>query len=370
MRILLVVYGGLEQLSGGYLYDRRVVGYMRERGVTVEVLGLAARPYLLCPLHAFHPALRRLFGGRPGRGEPDYDAVVADELAHPSLALPAGARARRVRAGVVAGRPLLVTLVHHLRCREDQAPLAKALARSMERRLLGASNAVIASSRATAASVEELLGRPARIAVCPPGCDELALGPRPPEPGAGRAEQPLGLLCTGNLIPRKGQDLLLRALAELAGLPWRLRLVGRPVDRRYARRLRSMARAAGLEGRVTFTGVLAADALAEEYRRADVFVFPSRYEGYGIALAEAIRAGLPFAAFAGGGVSEVVHGRGLLAPPGDLVAFRENLRRLIADSELRERMAALSRELAAGLPAWEDTGRGFLQALEVAVFRG
>jgi glycosyltransferase involved in cell wall biosynthesis len=370
MRILLAVYGSLEQLSGGYLYDRRVAGYLRERGVTVEVLGLAARPYLLCPLQAFHPALRRLSGGRPGQGDAGYDAVVVDELVHPSLFLAAAARARRIRAGLIASRPRLVTLVHHLRCREDLAPLAKALARSMERRLLNASDAVIASSRATAATVEELLGRPARIAVCPPGCDELPLGPRSLEPVSDRAEEPLRLLCTGNLIPRKGQDLLLRALAELSRLPWRLRLVGRPVDRRYARRLGAMVRAAGLEGRVTFTGALAAEALAEEYRRAHIFAFPSRYEGYGISLAEALRAGLPFVAFAGAAVSEVVQGQGLLARPGDLAAFREHLHRLISDPILREQMASLSRELAAGLPTWEDTGRGFLQALEAAVLRG
>jgi glycosyltransferase involved in cell wall biosynthesis len=364
MRILLVVYGSLEQLSGGYLYDRRVVSYLRKRGVTVEVLGLAARPYLLCALQAFHPALRRLFGGS------DYDAVVVDELAHPSLFLPAGARARRVRAGVLSGHPRLVTLVHHLRCRENRGPLARALARVMERRLLDASDAVIANSRATAATVRELLGRPARIAVCPPGCDELALEPRPPEPASGRTGQPLRLLCTGNLIPRKGQDLLLRALAELSSLRWGLRLVGRPVDRRYVRRLQAMVRDAGLEGRVTFTGALASEALAEEYRRAHIFAFPSRYEGFGIALAEALRAGLPFVAFAGGAVSEVVQGQGLLARPGDLPGFREHLRALIADPILREQMAALSRELAAGLPAWEDTGRGFLQALEAAVLHG
>jgi glycosyltransferase involved in cell wall biosynthesis len=370
MRILLVLYGSLEQLSGGYLYDRRVVSHLRERGVTVDLLGLPAWPYLLCPLQVLHPALRRLVGGRPGQGDAGYDAVVVDELAHPSMFLPAGARERRIRAGVAASRPPLVTLVHHLRCREDLAPAAKALARGMERRLLDASDAMIATSRATAVTVEELLGRPVRIVVCPPGCDELPLQPRLPDPVADRAGRPVRLLCTGNLIPRKGQDLLLRALAELPGLSWRLRVVGRPADRRYARRLEAMVRAAGLAGRVTFTGALDAEALAEEYRRAEVFAFPSRYEGYGISLAEALRAGLPFVAFAGGGVSEVVQGRGLLARPGDLTGFREHLRRLIADPDLRARMAALSRELAAGLPTWEDTGRCFLQALEAEVGHG
>jgi len=146
--------------------------------------------------------------------------------------------------------------------------------------------------------------------------------------------------------------------------------VGRPADRRYTRRLQARTRAYGLADRVVFAGALDAGPLAEEYRRAEVFAFPSRYEGYGISLAEALRAGLPFVAFAGGGVSEVVQGRGLLAPPGDLKAFQAHLGRLIADPALRARMAALSRELAAGLPSWQDTGRCFLRVLQTAAAHG
>jgi glycosyltransferase involved in cell wall biosynthesis len=370
MRILLILYGSLEQLSGGYLYDRLVVAYLRAHVVTVDLLGLPAWPYLLCPLQAFHPAVRRLFAPRAEPGEAGYDAVVVDELAHPSVFLHAAARARRARAGTVASRPRLVTLVHHLRCREDLPPWLKALARGMERRLLEASDAVIVNSRTTAATIEDLLGRAVRAAVCPPGCDQLPLKPRSRERMPDQAGRPVRLLSTGNLIPRKGHDLLLWALAGLTGLPWRLRVAGKPVDRRYVRRLRAQVRAAGLEERVTFTGALDAEALAEEYRQAEVFAFPSRYEGFGISLAEALRAGLPFVAFAGGAVSEVVQGRGLLVEPGDLAGFREHLRRLIADPDFRERMASLSRELAASLPTWDDTGRGFLRALEEAVSRG
>jgi glycosyltransferase involved in cell wall biosynthesis len=172
------------------------------------------------------------------------------------------------------------------------------------------------------------------------------------------------LLATGNLIPRKGYDLLLELLAGMSDLSWTLRISGRPADLRYAARLRAQARQAGLDGRVTFTGELDTRALAGEYRRAQVFVFPSRFEGYGISLAEAVFAGLPFVAFACGAVAEAVHGRGLLAAPGDLPGFGGHLRRLIADAGFRERQAAVSRELAPALPRWQDTGRGFLAALE------
>jgi len=259
----------------------------------------------------------------------------------------------------------------------------------MERRLLACSDAVIANSQATAATVRELAGD-VPVAVCPPGCDRLAL-PEPAAPGpfkvppggadaapqssgpsgvaagdeaAGR--EPVRLLATGNLIPRKGYDLLLRMLAGMSDLSWVLRVSGRPVDPRYARRLAAQVRWSGLEGRVIFLGELATDQLAWEYRNAKVFVFPSRFEGYGISLAEAVFAGLPFVAFAGGAVAEAARGRGLLAPPGDLSSFAASLRRLIADAAFRERQAAFSRELAPALPRWQDTGRSFLAALEQA----
>jgi glycosyltransferase involved in cell wall biosynthesis len=385
MRVLWVAYGPLEKLSGGNLYDRLVVEHLRAEGVQVEVLELPQPPYLLGPLQPLPPRLRL---------EEGLDAVVLDELVHPSLFRWAASRARTgLREPPVgpgrrarAGRPRLVTLVHHLRSREPPPSPWRAFARAMERRLLACSEAVIASSRATAATVRELDGE-VPVAVCPPGCDRLgspgpeaAAGPADWRGSAGAADGtaasaagegvdgrgPVRLLATGNLIPRKGYDLLLRVLAGMTDLPWVLRISGRAVDRRYARRLAALVRRGGLGGRVTFTGELGTDQLAREYRRAQVFAFPSRYEGYGISLAEAVFAGLPFVAFAGEAVAEAVRGRGLLAAPGDLGGFAASLRRLIADAPFRERQAAVSRELSPTLPRWRDTGGGFLTALEQA----
>jgi glycosyltransferase involved in cell wall biosynthesis len=390
MRVLWVVYGSLETLSGGNLYDSLVVEYLRAHGARVEVLGLPRPPYLLGPLQALPARLRRPEG---------LDAIVVDELAHPSLFRWAAARARagslepvaRLKTGRLQNtrprdaRPRtaharLVTLVHHLRSQEPLPSAWRALARAMERRLLASSDAVIANSQATAATVQELAGG-VPVAVCPPGCDRLALSVPAAAPAgedavsgvagaAGEGRQPhrapVRLLATGNLIPRKGYDLLLRMLAGMTDLPWMLRVSGRAVDRRYAMRLRALVRKTRLDARVTFTGELSTDQLAREYRRAQVFVLPSRYEGYGISLAEAVFAGLPFVAFAGSAVREAVQGRGLLAAPGDLPGFGACLRRLITDAAFRRRQAAVSRELAPALPRWQDTGRGFLVALERA----
>jgi glycosyltransferase involved in cell wall biosynthesis len=371
MRVLWVIYGSLDQLSGGYLYDRRVVEHLRAHGVEVQLLGLSALPYILCPLHGLDPRLRAAFSPRrreEGR-EGGWDAVVIDELIHPSVAFLAARRARARRRGRADSWPPLLTLVHHLRCREDRSRLDRVIARRFERLLLGHSDALVVNSRTTARTVEELLegtGTASRPAICPPGCDQMEAGHEVRSWQPHQPPGPVRLFACGNLIPRKGYDLLLEMLAGLAELPWELRIAGRAVDRAHHAMLVTLAGRLGLAGRVHLLGELDTPALAEEYRRADVFVHAARYEGYGISLAEAVRAGLPFVAFASGAIPEVVGGRGMLAAPGDRTAFAAHLRCLIDDPASREKAAALSHELAAALPTWEDTGRLFLDALREA----
>lgn len=360
MRLALVVYGSLEQVSGGYLYDRQVVAFLRRRGVVVDVHSLRAAPYFLCTLQNFQPRLRRLL--RRGRsGGVLYDAVVLDELVHPSVFLAVGRSKPGCGAQPTPDRPPVFILVHHLNSDEAGPPLRRAAARVMERRLLRGSDRLLVNSRTTEASVRRLVSGCPPAWVCPPGCDlQGAPLPLPGKPAAATAR----LLVTGNLIPRKGHDLLLQALAGLRELPWQLRVVGRPVDRRYAAGIRRLAAASGLSDRIVFTGELSGAALAAEYAGADLFVFPSRYEGWGISLAEALRAGLPFVAFASGAVPELVGGAapGLVAA-GDVGAFREALRRLLAEPAFRAAEAERSRRIGERLPTWEQTGRCFHRAL-------
>ena len=111
MRLLFVIYGSLQQISGGYLYDRKVIEYLEGQGVEVDCLQLPACPYLLCPFQSLYPPLRRLFRAHQPGG---YDCIVIDELIHPSVFLPV---CRRVRPG-----PPVVVLLHHLKIQERVGP--------------------------------------------------------------------------------------------------------------------------------------------------------------------------------------------------------------------------------------------------------
>jgi glycosyltransferase involved in cell wall biosynthesis len=125
-----------------------------------------------------------------------------------------------------------------------------------------------------------------------------------------------------------------------------------------------------LEERIHYTGLLSAEALRRQYLEADVFVFPSRFEGYGISLAESIQAHLPFVAFASGAIAELTGGRGSLVAAGDLRGFQRHLRNLIADPSRRRQSAALSRSLAGQLPTWRQTGEAFFRALHQIICEG
>ena len=129
MRLLFLIYGSLRQISGGYLYDRKVIEYLEERGTQVDCLQLPPCPYLLCPLQNLQPALRRLFGDCPPSA---YDGIVVDELTHPSVF-------QRVRRRSGSAPPVIV-LLHHLKIQERIGALLRIPARAMERSLLASAD--------------------------------------------------------------------------------------------------------------------------------------------------------------------------------------------------------------------------------------
>jgi glycosyltransferase involved in cell wall biosynthesis len=168
------------------------------------------------------------------------------------------------------------------------------------------------------------------------------------------------------VVPRKGYDVLVAALAKLCDLRWRLVIVGdRGRRAETARQLDAEIARRDLGRRISFAGVVSPERLAALYAAADLFVLASHFEGYGMAYAEAIAAGVPVVGTNAGAISETVPvGAGVLVPPGDADALAATLRRLIADHDERARLAAGARAAAAALPTWADSARLFAQVLE------
>ena len=248
-----------------------------------------------------------------------------------------------------------VGLVHHT------TPLAgeieRAALREAERSRLPLLRRVIATS---AAVRDRLVGEfgvePGRIAVVRPGVPDV---PR----GTGSGGAGCTVLAVGALVPRKGHDVLLRALARLFDLPWHLVIAGDAMrDPACAASLRAQAEAAGIAGRVRFAGVLEAAALETEWRQADLFALATQWEGYSAPVAEALRRGLPVAVTDGGAAAELVSPEmGVVAPIGDSDQLSKALRRMIFDTGLRAAMAEAAWRAGQDLPGWPAQARLFVQ---------
>ena len=344
-RTAFAVPGDLATATGGYGYDRRVIAELQVLGWQIDVVSVGDG-FPQPSVEQRVVALARL------DALPDGIPIVVDGLA--LGALPEAAEK-------IARRAPLVALVHHPLALE--AGLSPAEARRLfesERKALAAARSVIVTSRATAQRLNaDYDVPPERITVAMPGTDRGV-------PAKGSLDGTLHLLSVGAVVPRKGFDVLIAALASIADLPWRLTIAG-DLTRSPATTARLEADIARhrLADRVDLLGAVSSKQLAALYSSADVFVLASHFEGYGMAYAEAMAHGLPVIGTTGGATADTVPATaGVLVEPGNVKALTRALRTVIENEEERRRLARGALAAAAELPTWESTARIFASALE------
>ncbi|MDO8963161.1 MAG: glycosyltransferase [Coriobacteriia bacterium] len=214
---------------------------------------------------------------------------------HAHALYPSGAAA----ADLTENRVPLVLTVHGSDLRSNVADTAL---RDRLRRTAGSAAALIAVGPSLADDLVSLLEIPRdRIRMIPDAYDDsrFAYLPRPSHGG------PVRILCVGRLEPVKGQDILIAAIALLleSGSDVELTVVG---DGSLGGALRRSVDSGGLADRIRFTGALRGAALLDEYARADLYIQPSRREGFGVAIVEALATGLPVVATRSGGPEHTV----------------------------------------------------------------
>jgi glycosyltransferase involved in cell wall biosynthesis len=334
--------------SGGNIYDRRICDGLAAAGWAVHEIRVSGSwPRPDGPAHA---ALAGALGAVPTGATVLLDGLVACGV--PELIVPH------------AGRLRIAILVHlPLAAETGLDPEVAAVFDARERAALGMADAVIATSPWAARRLAERHGLdPARVHVAVPGSD-----PAPPaEGGDGR------LLCVAAVTRRKGQDLLLDALATVKDLAWSCDCVG-PVDRdpEYVTHVRRLIEVYGLYGRVRLTGPRTGGRLDSAYAAADLLVLASHAETYGMVVTEALARGIPVLATAVDAVPETL-GRapdgttpGILVPPENPAALAAALRQWLTDPDLRRTLRARARARRDTLPSWEQTTRQLAGVLEL-----
>lgn len=303
--------------SGGNVYDRRLSVELARLGWTVREHSVSGR--------TLAGTLATLADGV---------VVVIDGLV--ASAAPMQAEADRLR---------LVVLLH--------MPVGGAA----ERAVLGAADAVVATSRWTRAWVlrhHQLAADRVRVAV--PGMDR---GPRVVGSTGGGS-----LLCVGPVTADKGYDVLLDALHEVRDLDWQCRCVGAlDLEPEFVSGLTVAAERQGIADRLSFIGPVSFEHLDLLRSTTDLVVSPSRRESFGMAVAEGLARGIPVVATEIGGHPEAVgvaddgSRPGLLVPPDDAGALAAALRRWLTEPELRDQWRGSAANRRRRLTAWADSAR-------------
>ncbi len=307
MHIRLIAARTLPAVSGAAIYNRTIAEALRALGHSVDLTTETAAP-------------------RDG-------VTLIDGSALPSMpekALPAS-----------------VALIHHPLALEHNPP--DAAMKQQETTLFAAVRHIVTTSEQTADRlVAEFAVPREKITPVVPGIAELSRCP-------GTAGPTCQILCLGQLIPRKGQDVLLRALARLFDLEWHLTIAGGENDPVYARGLRAQAEELNIAHHVTFHPEATGATLEALWQNADLFALTSHHEGYGMVWAEALRRGLPVVATNTGVVPTLIGPDvGVVCAPGDVEQLSKALRRLIFDGTLRVDMAEAAWQAGRALPSWHD----------------
>ncbi|SDI11581.1 glycosyltransferase family 4 protein [Alloyangia pacifica] len=325
--------GDHRQKTGGFIYERRLLEELQAAGREVTHVALPAEAAAAEQEEALRREVSEVLEALP----PDRPLIL-DGLVF--AAMRTGAMAR-------LSCPVVAMLHHPMGLEQGLTPELSRELLAQEAANLGHAAQVVVTSPHTRQTYIDLGADPVKITVALPGHD----GPR----DLRRVEAGPHILSVGLLARRKGHDVLIRALSRVSDLDWSAQIVGKTHDPAVATELQGLIDELGLAGRIALAGELSDEALAEAYRSARIFALATRYEGYGMALAEALCHGLPIVSCATGAVPGTVGDAALLAPPDDPANFAGHLRRLLQSGAARQRLSARARALGRALPRWRET---------------
>jgi glycosyltransferase involved in cell wall biosynthesis len=349
MKLGFIIYGSLDTLSGGYMYDRKLVEYLRAQGDSVEIISLPWRNY------AAHLTDNFTF-----KHPPNLDLLIQDELNHPSL----------IHANRGKHPYPIISLVHHLRCSELRPQWQNILYRVVEKKYLQSVDGFIFNSQTTKGVVNSLIGNSTPSVTAYPPTDRFGEPISENEIVERAKVTELRILFLGNIIERKGLQTLLESVKDQKAKV-RVDIIGSlTIETNYTKQMQELVAINGLSSIVHFHGALDNEPLKQKLKQAHILIVPSSYEGFGIVYLEGMAFGLPAIGTTAGAACEIIeHGKtGYLIEPNDSTKLATHISQLASDRNLLGELSLNARKRYIQQSSWSETAgqiRAFLQNMIV-----
>jgi len=335
MTIHFLIPGDINTLTGGYVYDKNIIEGLIKSGYTVNVHQLSNDfPF---PSEENLKKCEAIYKSIPN-GNPVFIDSLAFGPIHNILLM------YQNKNPVIAIIHLPLTKNPNFsRAEREQFFLP-------EQNALKLANKIVAVSEFTKQIIIDYGIETSKIEVITPGVFKMPKKQSYPD-------NPEKILCVGSYLPGKGQLLLVRALAKLKHLCWTLNMFGiQNFDLPYVQKIQTEIIAEHLDERIFINPPISGDKLTKAYLNADLFILPSFFENFSMALNDALNYGIPVITTDGGGIPlSVPKNMGIIIPKGNETDLKQTIENVLTDSLLYKNLCNAASDYYKSANTWENS---------------
>ena len=334
LNFIFIIYGNIDQISGGYYYDREFIQAIKNRGHSVSIMDAK----------------------RPADTNINPDIYIIDELCHPDFYRKHSFK--KLKPGIP-----LAAMVHHLASDEDLPVFLKYKHLFMERSFFRKINFAVFNSNNTYKSAAVKAGYKGPYSIAVPGKTVQSAY----NISNKKTPERLSLLFIGNLISRKCIHHVIINLAQIRNIPFRLTIAGNmDADLCYSERILNLISKLNLSSKIELRGYVSEAEKERLLNESDVLLMPSSHEGFGIAYIEAMKYGTIPVAGISGGASEIIQNgeNGFLINPESTSDLHSVLSILWEKPSERELISRYAVKTWNEHPSWEQTFQTTIDELE------
>ncbi|MEF8834859.1 MAG: glycosyltransferase family 4 protein [Candidatus Thermoplasmatota archaeon] len=338
--IAFIMYERGNLYSGGYLYDEKLIEYLKSKNHHLQIISLEDFSYLENIKHNFSKSLLERLDCN------DIDMILQDELCHSSLF--------RLNQKIKDDIPI-ISIVHHLSYLAERDKSRSDMYRYFEKKYLKTIDGAICTSKSTGKTVKNLVGIK-NVTTAYPGKDHISNDLSSVQKKNTREEKELKILYVGNVLPHKCIDTMIEGIQNLNDV--KLTIVGNTnLDKEYSKKIGTMIKKKNIESKVDILGFVNTEVLVEKYKENHLLMLPSKFEGFGITIIEGLKYGLPALVTKMGGPTEIIREgkEGLYIEPEDPSIIESKVKQLKNDRDLIKKMSKNARKRYEELPTWEDS---------------